>query len=249
MWYTPAFDPIGKRWMHDVYNYGLKTNGLMGSWQEMYNSALNLTRNHTLGTPKMVDLNGDGRIGNDYYALNVAGSTPLKQYGITLGANYKGFDLELFFQGATDVSGAMPSPFRCQQAYMWNYGQYGFQNAYTPSNPNMNAALPIPVADRNGWGSTWIDLWAFDASYLKLKNISLRYDFKQSVLKKVSYIQGLDVSFVVTNAFTWTKKSYPLKGLQDPEFITTGASIYNNNGSLGSYPTQRSYTLGITLTL
>ena len=37
--------------------------------------------------------------------------------------------------------------------------------------------------------------------------------------------------------------------LQDPEFITTGASIYNNNGTLGSYPTQRSYTLGVTVTL
>jgi len=249
MWYTPAFDPIGKRWMHDVYPYGLKTNGLMGSWQEMYNSALNSTRNHTLGTPKMVDLNGDGRIGNDYYVLNVAGSTPLKQYGITLGADYKGFDLELFFQGATDVSGAMPSPFRSQQSYMWNYGQYGFQNSYMPSHPDTDAALPIPVAEGNGWGYSYIDLWAFDASYLKLKNISLRYDLKRSVLKKVSYIQGLDVSFVVTNAFTWTKKSYPLKGLQDPEFITTGGSIYNSNGSLGSYPTQRSYTLGITLTL
>ncbi|WP_289201183.1 hypothetical protein [Phocaeicola sartorii] len=53
----------------------------------------------------------------------------------------------------------------------------------------------------------------------------------------------------MTNAFTWTKKSYPLKDLQDPEFITTGASIYNNNGTLGSYPTQRSYTLGVTVTL
>ncbi len=64
--------------------------------------------------------------------------------------------------------------------------------------------------------------------------------------------KGLDLSFVVTNAFTWTKKSFyhPLKDLQDPEFITTGASIYNNNGTLGSYlPPAFLYFLGVTVTL
>ena len=247
-YWSPTFDDIGGRWMHPVYPYGLKTDGKYGDWNDMYNSMLHASRNMTTGTVALVDLNGDGRV-NDYYFFNVPGTTPLTQFGVTLGADWKGFDFEVFFQGATNVSGAMPSPMRSQQSYMWNYGQYAFQNAYTPSNPDVNAALPIPVPEGNGWGYSFIDTWAFDASYLKLKNISLRYDMKRSVLKNVSYIQGMDLSFVVTNAFMWTKKSYPLKGLQDPEFITSGASIYNNNGTLGSYPTQRSYTLGVTVTL
>lgn len=247
-WWSPTFDSIGKRWMHPVYNYGVATDGKFGSWEDMYNTMLHASRNMTLGTVTLVDLNGDGRV-NDYYVMSTPGTTPLTQFGVTLGADWKGFDFEIFFQGATNVSGAMPSPLRSQQSYMWNYGQYAFQNTYTPSNPDVNAALPIPVAEGNGWGYSFIDIWAFDASYLKLKNISLRYDMKRDVLKKVSFINGLDLSFVVTNAFTWTKKSYPLKGLQDPEFITSGASIYNDNGTLGSYPTQRSYTLGVTVTL
>lgn len=247
-WWSPTFDFIGKRQMHPVYQLGLKTDGKFGDWNDMYNSFINATRNHTLGTVRLVDLNGDGRV-NDYYVFNVPGTTPLTQFGVTLGANWKGFDFEVFLQGATHVSGAMPSPLRSQQSWMWNYGQYAFQHAYTPSNPDVNAPLPIPVADGRGWGYSYIDTWAFDASYLKLKNVSLRYDLKRDVLKNVSQIQGFDVSFVVTNALMWTKRSYPLKGLQDPEFITTGASIYNNNGTLGSYPTQRSYTLGFTVTL
>lgn len=247
-WYSPTWDNIGHREMHPVYSFALKTDGLNGSWNDMYNSMLNASRSHTLGTPKLVDLNGDGRV-DDYYCLNAPGTTPLTQYGVTLGADWKGFDIELFFQGATGVSGAMPSPLRSQQGYMWNYGQYAFLNSYTPSHPDTHAALPIPVPEDKGWGYNNIDIWAFDASYLKLKNISLRYDMKRSVLKNVSFIQGFDLSFVVTNAFTWTKKSYPLKGLQDPEFITSGASIYNDNGQLGSYPTQRTYTLGINITL
>lgn len=243
-------DNIGLRSMHNVYKAGYITNGLYGSWDQMYNSMLHGSRNPYLGTFAIKDMNGDGVIGvGDSYELNNPGTTPLAQYGITLGANWKGFDIELFFQGATNVSGAMPSPMRSQQDYMWNYGQYAFQNSYLPSNNNTNAALPLPVSQSNGWGYNNVDFWAFDASYLKLKNISLRYDLKRSVLKQVKMIQGCDVSFVVTNAFTWTKSSFPLKGLQDPEFMTSGSDMYQNNGTLGSYPTQRSYTLGVTVTL
>jgi hypothetical protein len=178
----------------------------------------------------------------------MGGNTPLTQYGITLGADYKGFDLELFFQGAANVTGYMPSPLRNQQSYQWNYGQYGFANSYMPSNPDLNAAIPLPGPEGQAWGYSFVDAHLFDASYFKLKNISLRYDMKKYVLKNADFIQGLDLSFVVTNAFTWTKKEYALKDLQDPEFMGKGDNIYNG-GQLGTYPTQRSYTLGVTLTL
>lgn len=249
-YYYNGRDNIGLRAMHSVYQTGYITNGLYGSWDQMYNSMLHGARNPYLGTLAVKDMNGDGVIGvGDQYNLNTPGTTPLAQFGITLGADWKGFDIELFFQGATNVSGAMPSPMRSQQSYMWNYGQYAFQNSYMPSNNNTNAAIPLPVSEGQGWGYNGVDVWAFDASYLKLKNISLRYDMKRSVLKKLRSIQSCDLSFVVTNAFTWTKSSYPLKGLQDPEFITSGSSIYAGSGELGSYPTQRSYTLGVTVTL
>ncbi len=193
---------------------------------------------------------GDGTWGYDRMWNSKPGTTPLTQYGITVGADYKGFDIELFFQGATDVTGAMPSPLRSNEDWMWNYGQYAYQNAYTPWNQDGEAALPLPVSSGRAYGGVFMEHWVFDASYFKLKNISLRYDMKKYVLKNVDFVQGLDLSFVVTNAFTWTKKSYPLKGLQDPEFITSGANIYaGRSGTLGTYPTQRSYTLGVTLTL
>ena len=249
--YFSSSDYIGKRTYFSDATYwtALKSNGLFKSWQEIYNSPMDADANYAPGTIKITDLNGSGYIGDDYYLTNLPGSTPLTQYGVTLGGSYKGFELELFFQGAADVTATMASPFRSQQDYMWNYGQYGFSNAYTPSNPNVNAAIPMPSNFNNSFGSAFVDFFQFDASYLKLKNISLRYDMKRSVLKNVDFIKGLDLSFVVTNAFTWTKDSYPYKNLQDPEFITSGSSIYDNNGSLGSYPTQRTYTFNVVLTL
>lgn len=249
--YFNSRDYIGKRTAFSDATYwtALKSNGLFKSWQEIYNSPMDPDANYAPGTIKITDLNGSGYIGDDYYLTNLPGSTPLTQYGVTLGGSYKGFELELFFQGAADVTATMASPFRSQQDYMWNYGQYGFSNAYTPSNPNVNAAIPMPSNSNNSFGYSYVDFFQFDASYLKLKNISLRYDMKRSVLKNVDFIKGLDLSFVVTNAFTWTKDSYPYKNLQDPEFITSGSSIYSDNGSLGSYPTQRTYTFNVVLTL
>ena len=250
-WYYSAYDYVGKRsaFSDATYWTALKADGLFGSWQELYNSVLNYNKNFTLGTIKINDFNGNG-LTDDVYLTNKPGSRPLTQYGFTLGSSYKGLELELFFQGATNVTGTMPSPFRSQQGSMHTYGQYGFRYAYTPSHPDLNAALPLPITNTNkGWGYSFVDFWQFDASYLKLKNIILRYDLKQKVLKNARFIHGCDLSFIVTNAFTWTKSSFPLKDLQDPEFITTGASIYERNGTLGGYPTQRTYTFNVVLTL
>ena len=76
------------------------------------------------------------------------------------------------------------------------------------------------------------------------KNCRTKY-----LLKNTDFIEGLDLSFVVTNAFTWTKKSFPLKNIQDPEFMVSGANMWSSEGTIGGYPTQRSYTFGVTLTL
>lgn len=249
-WYSKSWDTAGTRYEFAgvTYGLGLKTDGLYKSWEEIYNSMISYNRAFAPGTVKLVDLNGDG-YADDYYVTNSPGNVPLTQYGFTIGGSYKGFELEVFFQGATDVTGTMTSPFRSQQDYMWNYAQYGLGNAYTPSNGNANAAIPLPTNANRSWGYSYLDMWQFDSSYLKLKNISLRYDMKRSVLKKVDFIKGLDLSFVVTNAFTWTKSNYPYKNLQDPEFITTYHNIYGSGGTLGSYPTQRTYTFNVVFTL
>lgn len=248
-WYYRGLDNIGNRNMQEVYYASWVTDGLFGSLDEMYNSYLHFSRNHNTGTFKMQDLNGDGILNiGDYAWNNRAGTTPLSLYGITLGGQWKGFDFEIFFQGAANVTGSMPSPMRSQQDFYWNYGKYFFQESYLPSNGNVDANLPLPVNSGQGWGYNFVDRWVYDASYFKLKNISFRYDLKRDVLKNVDFIKGLDVSFIINNVYTWVNGNYPLKGMSDPEYIPT-ESIWGSSGKLGGYPTQRSYTLGLTLTL
>ncbi|MDE5677204.1 SusC/RagA family TonB-linked outer membrane protein, partial [Phocaeicola sp.] len=247
-YYYPQYDYLGKTAEQPTYSVQWLTNGVFTDYQDMYNSYLHFTRNHTVGTFRMVDYNGDGVLNAGDQVWNErAGTTPQTIYGINLGASYKDFSIDIFLQGATDVTGDVPSPGRSQQGYYWNYGKYMWQYSYMPDDPDPNKALPLPTNDSRGWGYNYVDRWVYDASYLKLKNISLRYDLKRTVLKNVTYIKGLELNFIMNNVYTWVKKDNPLKNLSDPEYIPAN-SIWGGN-KLGSYPTQRSYTLSAILTL
>ncbi len=246
-YYYPNLNNLGKNDVQPTYNKSWQTSGLFTSYEEMYNSYMHFGRNHTLGTFIMQDINGDGVLnGGDQIVEERGGTTPQSLYGITLGVGWKDFSFEVFFQGAGNVTGDVTSPARSQQDYYWHYGKYLYPESYTPSNPITNK-LPLPTNSSYGWGYNYVDAWVYDASYLKLKNISVSYDLKRRVLKNVSYIKGLQVNFVANNVFTWVKKSNPFHNLTDPEYLPAN-SIWGGN-KLGSYPTQRSFTLSATLTL
>ena len=238
---------LGLRDLHETYGPTFVTNGLYGSFDQMYNSLLYGSRKAVPGTFILRDVNGNGRIDNgDYVYQNEPGNVPLTQYGINLGASYKGFSLGVFLQGATQIKGTMPNFFRGSYGgFLVHYGKFIDSNevAYSPEKNNTDAIVPMPAPENKSFGNASVDRWIIDATYLKIKNIDLRYDMKKYVLKNVDVIKGLELNFVVTNAFTFTNKNYPLKGLVDPEFLT------NAGRYLGSYPVQRSYTFGLTLTL
>lgn len=246
-YYYPNLNDLGKNNVQDTYSQSWKTNGLFTSYQDMYNSYMHFGRNHALGTFRMLDINGDGVLnGGDQVIEERGGIVPQSLYGITLGVGWKDFSFEVFFQGAGNVTGDVTSPARSQQDYYWHYGKYLYPESYTPSNPITNK-LPLPTNSTYGWGYNYVDAWVYDASYLKLKNISVSYDLKRRVLKNISYIKGLQVNFVANNVCTWVKKGNPFHNLTDPEYLPAN-SIWGGN-KLGSYPTQRSFTLSATLTL
>lgn len=78
----------------------------------------------------------------------------------------------------------------------------------------------------------------FDASFLRLANISLGYTFR---FKK--YLKALKVSLSVSNAFTLT--SYPG---YDPETSSYVKNPMRQGIDLGSYPSSRTYSLNCNLT-
>lgn len=67
----------------------------------MYNSYLHFKRNHTAGTFRMDDRNGDGVLGIADYAYNEGGgTTPQTLYGITLGMGWERFQFRSILPGS-----------------------------------------------------------------------------------------------------------------------------------------------------
>ncbi|GJH40206.1 hypothetical protein RCZ04_07560 [Capnocytophaga sp. HP1101] len=73
-----------------------------------------------------------------------------------------------------------------------------------------------------------------DASFMRLKSISLSYRLPKEVIDQIKLFQGLRLYATARNIFTLTK----YEGA-DPEF---GSAI-----SLGGYPPSRQFTLGVEL--
>lgn len=92
-------------------------------------------------------------------------------------------------------------------------------------------------------GDTYIHSWAVeDASYLRLSNISVGYNFPKQKLRKIG-IQNLRLYATGSNLFVWT----PYSGF-DPEVSTKGNSL-TPGVDFGAYPRSRSFIFGLNITL
>ena len=209
------------------------------------------------GDVKFIDVNGDGVIDNgsallsDHGDLEVIGnSTPRYEYGFRIGADYKGFDLSVFFQGVGSrqiwgdgflaIPGYQSSDGAMPAAIADNYWTPTSTDAFYPAaynNAGSNAANNIQVQDR----------YLLNMAYLRLKNLTLGYSLSPNVLKKVG-LNSLRVYGALENFVTWDN----LRGLPiDPEAIS-GYSMWNtSNYNLGrtgvGIPAFKSISAGIQL--
>jgi TonB-linked SusC/RagA family outer membrane protein len=187
------------------------------------------------GDLKYEDLNGDGII--DGYDQKVQGysNIPNTTAGIQISIRYKGFNVGVFFQGASNfyVRGAAEAI----QAFGSNLTSV-HQQAWTPELGN-NAKYPrltfIPgISDSRANVSNF---WLLPGDYIRLKTAEIGYTLPASWLKRIR-MKDIKVYSNGYNLFTWTKltKLYQL----DPE-INTGTDRVN-------YPPQRTINFGVSAT-
>ncbi|WP_419700040.1 SusC/RagA family TonB-linked outer membrane protein [Mucilaginibacter sp. NFX135] len=150
--------------------------------------------------------------------------SPKFNYGLSNSFNYKNWSLNFFIRGI--------------------YGQKLFNNSLLnvetvtrlPSNNTTKEALTNGTKD----GPVSSDRWLQGASFLRLDNASLGYDFKN-----VKGFSTLRVYVAANNLFVITK----YKGL-DPEVTVAEndqAYIDANYGGYGYYPKTRTFTLGTNI--
>lgn len=190
------------------------------------------------GDIRYADLSGpngvpDGRI--DAHDQTVIGRPyyPAITFGITPSVNWKGFDLNLFFQGAAmsniNIRQFQTVPFENNGS---NTAYEYFNNRWTPDNQNAKYPRATPAPYSNNTQNS--DFWIANSSYLRLRTLTLGYSLPKAIAQKIA-MTNARVYVVAQNLFTLSQIKHvdPEMGFQNRET---------------AYPVMKTNTFGIDLT-
>ncbi|MDQ3843726.1 MAG: SusC/RagA family TonB-linked outer membrane protein, partial [Bacteroidota bacterium] len=124
-------------------------------------------------------------------------------YGFNFGANYRGIDVSLFFQGVGDVQ-----KYNSVRAGLESMGGLANQlttvlNRWTPTNPS--TTMPRAVYNNPSNPTRFSSRFVEDAGYFRLRNVQLGYTVPATVLGRLGFIQNLRIYGSGVNVFTVTK--------------------------------------------
>ena len=201
------------------------------------------------GDVKYKDISGpegkpDGTI-DAFDRVNAGSAIPDFTYGLTINLAYKSFDFSAFFQGVQGNKVYMQINKDIEGFYRaFPVTERFYENHWTPENPNNE----VP---RAAWGGATNNnrpstRFIEDGSYVRLKNIQIGYTIPNSASKKVRAEQ-IRIYASAQNLLTYTKFS----GL-DPEMQTSENSAGEGDRAVGidwgTYPSSRTYLIGLNLT-
>ncbi len=203
------------------------------------------------GDVKYANLNNDQTIGwgkltkEDHGDLKVIGnSNPHYQYGLRIGSNLYGFDIDMFFQGVAKRDYWAQSDL-ILPLYNRTDALYSHQlDFWTPTNtdafyPNPYAghatnAISSTVPGSNNYVAQ--SRYLTDLSYLRFKNLTIGYTLPVSLTKKAN-IQKMRVYFSAQNLAEIASKNLPV----DPEINETEAQWGR------TFPYTRTFSCGLQI--
>jgi TonB-linked SusC/RagA family outer membrane protein len=252
--------------------FGVKYNGRIQTDQQATDYALLVpgsSINNMPGATQMIkginmyqDINGDGRLTNagaNQYLLGktdangkpiadgdivyLGRSDPRYVFAVNMGAEWKGFDFSVVFQGVGKQNIYRRSDWSTPFGTIWQgHADWWVGKTWTPENPN--SELPIlTTATNKGFGgygayNYQISDWSLqNGAYVRLKNIVLGYTLPQELSRKAKF-EKLRVYFSANDIWEWTK----IKDSWDPE-QTAGVV-----GGAQRYPFYRLLTFGVNAT-
>lgn len=192
------------------------------------------------GDIKYRDMNGDG-VTDEYDRVKDVGNPKIPEvvYGFGINAEYKGFYAGIFFQGAGNTStvfggnaGQLFHPFS------WGVEETSLRkevaNRWSDTNQSQDVLYPrlrTSSFSHNQTLSTW---WLRNASFIRLKNVELGYNFTKKMLKPLK-MEAMRLYLMGNNLAVWDHIK-----MWDPE-------IGNSNEGM-NYPLSRTFTLGLEVT-
>lgn len=183
------------------------------------------------GDVKLVDANKDGTIDPDDRQVFTS-NIPKFTYGWNIGAEYKGFDLTLLFQGSSGANRFMYGEWIEGPSYE-TYTGIHFRDRWTEENQNGNAKMPRLEAANNRNASTYNSFFLQKVNYLRLKNAQLGYTFANNLTDKLR-VSKLRLYVSGSNLFTISSMDQGL----DPEA---------DSGRMTAFPPLRIINFGVNI--
>lgn len=181
------------------------------------------------GDAKFVDQNGDGEIDQDNDRVILGSIQPDFTYGFSMTLNYKRWSLFAAFQGSqgNEVYNSL------RQRLETASTSYNVSTALLDRWSEANPSNTIPKAHASNNYTNYLDSrFVEDASYLRLKNVTLSYTFPV----RIGTTQNPRLRLFISGQNLLTFTGY--KGY-DPE-VASGIDA-------GAYPTARTYTVGVNI--
>jgi TonB-linked SusC/RagA family outer membrane protein len=227
--------PAGSEYFYRVgspvyYTYGLQSVGFFQSDNDIASSPKQIFGPVQPGDIKYKDRNNDGIVNNYDIGPIGNGSIPTKEFGIDLGFNVGGFDVEVMLQAQMDRNINLASygniffPLRSNQKI-----SSFVQNPWTPETKE-TALYPRLSTLENANNYRTSSFWLRNGDFIKVRSLELGYNFSPKFLEKTKL--GMSRVFIRgMNLFTFDKFNY-----SDPENIS-------------GYPTMRSVNMGFKIQL
>lgn len=235
--------------------YGYQVEGIFKSQEEVdkYNAIARsqkpdpfdyyIEQNTKVGDFRYKDINHDGHIDTKDQTV-IGHGFPKLNFGLTLNAGYKNWDLSVYSYG---VLGQDILSYSAMKMSLLDPGDDGVTNilnsaadeAWHPTS-NPNGTLPILSIRDAAYNSRCSDAWIKNGDYLKINNIQIGYTFSKDLLKPLR-IESARIYAAVNNLCTisgYNKYGDPELG-QD-RVIFQGLDV-------GTYPSPRVYSLGLNV--
>jgi TonB-linked SusC/RagA family outer membrane protein len=190
------------------------------------------------GDPRYADVNGDHALSSADFTI-IGFGLPKYSIGWNNSVGYKGFDLNVFFQGIFGFD-KLDYLYGAAMTYSGDFRQpmlTAIKNRYIPG---VNETSNIPAFSSTGQNYIQSSRFVEKGDFIRLKNVSLAYTLPKALLKNMFSVKFFASA---TNLLTLTK----YKGM-DPESASVGSgNDAQQNIDYGSYPNPRVFTGGVTI--
>ena len=184
------------------------------------------------------DLNNDGIISADKDRTFIGRAQPQFTVGLDNNFSYEGWSLSLFFQGVVGNDIMNFNKFLTErQTPNNNISLEYYANRWTPTNPSNIYPKVTTTAPSQHVSSAQVE----SGSYLRLRSVSLGYDFPTIILESLKISSG---RIYITGKNLWTLTNY---SGYDPEVSHFGQSATDFGADLGGYPNSKMLLVGLNL--